>query len=368
MSISRFVHLLHGPESDAATPHQGAHSPRQEFSREARRDDVEALLGHSSLGARTVSRLLRAVVRPLPFFFEDPFSMMNSKLSSSLAAAASLALLAACGGTATDAGSRVAAPTGASYVLTTASVGDAGDNTPNQGEVEICKFGTAAAFDVGPTGGATTRYNLADGECKVVVVDLTQANTANSYTIQEVADAAYQLQSIQRTDIQFAVGTTTDIVGAPFLTNDPITALVNYYHGVRLVYHNNPVVQTGCTYTKGWYRNNGSNTIIAVDGRTVGQEQQIFAATPGKPGSVTFGADNNNLNLYQQLLAALNNLNGDATAGPPALDAAIAAALAATSGTGTNIIVAPGTDVSGLISALSSFNEGELAGWPHCAD
>jgi hypothetical protein len=295
--------------------------------------------------------------------------MKNLKLGTSLLAAASLAMLAACAGTSTDAPSRIAAPGAASRVLTTAAApGVAGDNNPNQGEVEVCKFGTDATFSVGPTGGSATTFAVAEGTCKVVVVDLTQGNAANSYTIQEVADASYALTSIQRTDIQFQVNTTTDIVGAPFLTSDPVVALVNYYHGVRLVYHNTPVAGNGCTYTKGWYRNKGSSTVIAVDGRTVGQEQQIFAATPGKPGAVTWGANNNNLNLYQQLLAALNNLDGDATAGPPAVDDAIAAALAATGGSGTSITVAAGTDVSGLISVLSSFNEGTLAGFPHCGD
>ena len=292
--------------------------------------------------------------------------MMNLKLSSSLAAAASLALIVACG-TGTDASSRVAAPSGANYVLTTASVGDAGNGVVNQGEVEVCKEGTDATFNVGPTGGASAVVAVANHTCKVVVVDLTTNGTANSYTISEVASPSYTLQSIMRETIQFVAGTDTDapVVG-PASTTDPVVALVNRFHGVRLVYTNTPVEQHGCTYTKGWSRNNGSNTIIAVDGRTVGQEQQIFAATPGKPGSVTWGDDNNNLNLYQQLLAALNNLGGDATAGPPAVDAAISAALAATSGTGTAIIVAPVTDVSGLISVLSSFNEGELTGWPHC--
>jgi len=140
----------------------------------------------------------------------------------------------------------------------------------------------------------------------------------------------------------------------------------NTFHGVVIVFENQVDAVPGCTYTKGWYRNNGSNTIIAVDGRTIGQQQQIFDATPGKPGNVTWGDDNNNLNLYQQLLAALNNLDGNATAGPAAVDAAVAAALLATSGSGTTIVVAPGTDVSGLISVLSAFNEGEYAGWPHC--
>jgi hypothetical protein len=122
---------------------------------------------------------------------------------------------------------------------------------------------------------------------------------------------------------------------------------------------------TGCTYTKGWYRNNGSSSVVAVDGRTATEAQAIFAATPGKPNGVTWGADNNNLNLYQQLLAAL--LNGGAS-GPASVQTAIQDAQAAESGTGTDIVIAAGTDVSGLIAALSAFNEGTLPDWPHCAD
>ena len=122
---------------------------------------------------------------------------------------------------------------------------------------------------------------------------------------------------------------------------------------------------TGCTFTKGWYRNNGSNTVTAVDGRTKAEAQAIFNATPGKPGGVTFGNDNNNLNLYQQLLAAI--LNGGLN-GPQSVKDAIADALAATDGTGLVITVAAGTDVGGLISSLSNFNEGNVAGFPHCAD
>jgi hypothetical protein len=297
--------------------------------------------------------------------------MMNAKLCTSLTVAASLALIAACAGTGTDVTSSVAAPSGARYVLTTASVGDAGNNTVNQGEVEVCKYGTDATFNVGPTGGTATQVAVAEGTCKVVVVDLSTGNTANSYTISEVADPSYSLQSVQRTDIQFVPNTETDApITGPAPTTDPVVALVNRFHGVHLVYHNNPVVITGCTYTKGWYRNkNGSQTIIAgIDGRSIAEQQAIFNATPGKPGGVTFGGVNNNLNLYQQLLAALNNLDGDATGGPADVDAAIAAAIAATGGSGLNITVAAGTDVSGLIDVLSSFNEGEFAGFPHCDD
>ena len=160
----------------------------------------------------------------------------------------------------------------------------------------------------------------------------------------------------------------------------PATFFINTAHGWTVVVTNTaPPPPEICTYTKGWYQNkNGEPTIIAgIDGRSKDAQTQIFNASPGQPGNVVWGVGsatdnkpNNLLNLYQQLLAALNNLGGNATAGPPAVDAAIASALAITSGTGTQIFVTAGgvSQISGLINTLSSFNEGELAGFPHCSD
>ena len=128
---------------------------------------------------------------------------------------------------------------------------------------------------------------------------------------------------------------------------------------------------TTCTYTKGWYRNNGADTVIAVDGRTKAEAQAIFTATPGEPGSVTWQGGNDTLNLYQQLLAALNNLGGDANAlnGPAEVDAAIAAAQAGTGGSGLAITTTLTQEqTSALIDVLSAFNEGTFAGFPHCTD
>ena len=129
----------------------------------------------------------------------------------------------------------------------------------------------------------------------------------------------------------------------------------------------------GCTYTKGWYQNkNGSPTVIAVDGRTIAEAQAIFAATPGQPGSVTWGTNNkpnNLLNLYQQFLAALQNLGGDANEdnGPDAVDAAIDLVQGGTGGTGLNITTTlTAAQISSAIATLSSFNEGGFANWPHC--
>jgi hypothetical protein len=122
----------------------------------------------------------------------------------------------------------------------------------------------------------------------------------------------------------------------------------------------------GCTFTKGWYRNHGSNTVTAVDGRTKAQAQAIFDATPGKPGGVTFGGDNSLLNLYQQLLAAI--LNGG-TGGPAGVQSAIAAAQAGTGGTGLNITTTlTHTQITDLTNTLDNFNSGLDAGFPHCGD
>jgi hypothetical protein len=141
--------------------------------------------------------------------------------------------------------------------------------------------------------------------------------------------------------------------------------------GVVVTFTNTEDVTTGCTFTKGWYRNNGSSTVIAVDGRSIAEAQAIFNATPGKPGTVTFGGDASLLNLYQQFLAALNNLGGDANEddGPDAVDAAIDAVQAGTGGTGTAITTTlTQTEIATLTATLAAFNEGTLAGWPHCDD
>ena len=269
-------------------------------------------------------------------------------------------------------------PTAPANAVRMPAVFNIAGSDPGRGEIIACKTGTNATFTVvfsgnfiagevmnlTPVSGQTYTLSLNAGQCKTIysrVAGGPQVNPEAIAQITENATPGFTLTAITAI-------TETDEAVTVDLPNRRATVGVNMFHDAQVTFVNTAIPTTGCTYTKGWYRNNGSNTIIAVDGRTIGQQQQIFDATSGKPGNVTWGDDNNNLNLYQQLLAALNNLGGNPTAGPAAVDAAVAAALAATSGTGTTIVVAAGTDVSGLIDVLSAFNEGEFAGWPHCDD
>ena len=151
----------------------------------------------------------------------------------------------------------------------------------------------------------------------------------------------------------------------------PARFFINTAHGWTVVV-TNVAPSTGCTYTKGWYQNkNGEPTIIdGVDGRSKADQIKIFNASPGQPGDVTWGTNNkpnNLLNLYQQLLAALNNVGNNVASAPSSVQTAINNALAATTaGPGTYIGLVGNPDIGALITPLSNFNEGLVAGWPHC--
>ena len=256
------------------------------------------------------------------------------------------------------------------------------------GVVRLCKTGNAAGSfsftwslnDAAPTAipGGPIVLTGAGTVCRNIYTS-TIDNTigVDKVVITEGADATNWALTGRNIDQYFGQFVSYP---APRLSGDndatPARGVTVYINDdmAKLVTFTNTFTapSTGCTYTKGWYRNHGSSTIDAtIDGRTIAQQQAIFDATPGKPGNppVTWGDDNLLLNLYQQLLAALNNLNGDATGGPAAVDAAISAALGGTGGTGLNITTTLTHDqMSDLVDTLSDFNEGTFTGWPHCDD
>jgi molybdopterin-binding protein len=284
-------------------------------------------------------------------------------------------------------------PTAPANVRIGPAVFNLAGSSASVGDLIACKTGNAGSFTV-VFDAASAVAPLRSFNAAQVNATLTPAGT-RTYTFNLAAGACLTLYSRPivagvvsdpnvRAVITEAAGPTlnTIVVNDDGSGNEATSSVAtrsaslqfNMFHDAMATFNNAPPPPpTGCTFTKGWYRNNGSETIIAsADGLNKSQQQQVFNATPGQPGNVTWTGGNNTLNLYQQLLAAINNLGGNETGGPAAVDAAIAAAKAGTTVTtnngGVQITLVAGTDVSGLISTLSAFNEGSLTGFPHCAD
>lgn len=228
------------------------------------------------------------------------------------------------------------------------------------GTILVCKTGNvpSGTFTIAMTSGTGTfsaSATVAVGTCVEVARDFIVSETGSVFTVDETS-AGELTATVEHNN--------AGVFGSEAYAGEGL--FVNSQHGHTITFDN----FVGCTYTKGWYRNkNGSPTVIAVDDRSIADAQAIFNATPGKPGSVTWQGGNNVLNLYQQFLAALNNLGGDTEAGPDDVDAAIDAVQLGTGGDGTNITsTLTQAQVSSLINVLSAFNEGTFAGWPHCDD
>lgn len=269
------------------------------------------------------------------------------------------------------------------------------------GEVRVCKSvptgdpaGVQFSFSVtvvGVVGGAlgptTTNHNIvgvpgSSTACTDVFLSAKPGDGLDSVRIVETAPPAnWALTAINTLRIDDGPGYTPpnsgpnsgDLVVENVGTRS-VSLYINGDMGRIVTFTNDHTAPPPdiCTYTKGWYQNkNGAPTVIAVDGRTIAQAQAIFAATPGQLGTVVVDGPNSLLNLYQQLLAALNNLGGDANEdlGPADVDAAIDAAQNGTGGTGTTITTTLTQQQIGALSAtLAAFNEGTFLGFPHCED
>jgi hypothetical protein len=295
---------------------------------------------------------------------------MNRKAALAAGASLGIAFLAACSDAATGPKANVVVP------KSSFAVGDATNQTPVETLIKICKIGDASGTftitDVGdgsasgnPTiidddaGTAGNQKTMTPGtvqnpNCVVAVEDLGNATNdiGDFFTVTEATDP----------------GVTTEthcfLAGAGELAC-PAQFFINTAHGWTIVVTNTapPPPPSGCTFTKGWYQSKNA-TLTGVDGLTIQVEAAFFAAQPNKTGSVSFVGPNNLLNLYQQLLAALEN---GGAGGPQAVQDAIAAAQAGTTVTGTVLTTSlSNTDISNLINTLSSFNEGTFPNWPHC--
>jgi hypothetical protein len=133
-------------------------------------------------------------------------------------------------------------PGAASRTLTTAqNVGDPGDGLPNEGEVEVCKFGTDGTFRVF-VGLSQADVAIAAGTCKVVAIDKTTVDgVASTVAVAELSSPLYSLLSVERQRIDFIPNTQIDVVGLLTAVADGIGVPVNAFHGSLFVYHNQPV-------------------------------------------------------------------------------------------------------------------------------
>jgi hypothetical protein len=294
---------------------------------------------------------------------------MNRK--SALAAGASLgmAFLAACSESPT---APAAVVSKASFAIGDITDGPAPEATP--GVIIVCKTGnvggdfaftrTTEGSNVDPNGGVASNQTIATGKCLEVARDNSPSGNGSHITIteQSAPNVTFSITACRFRGYALD-GVTLNPPEDCVYTNGG-DLFINHFHGFVITYNNvfTPP-PTGCTYTKGWYQSKNA-TITGVDGLSVSVEAAFFAATPNKTGSVSFVGPNNLLNLYQQLLAALEN--GGAN-GPQGVKDAIAAAQAGTTVTGTVLTTTLSNgDISSLIDTLSNFNEGKLTGWPHC--
>jgi len=288
--------------------------------------------------------------------------MRNLQLGSVVATCASVALVVACAGGAGDANSPLRAPGAVNRVYTTATqVGQAGDHVANQGEVEVCKVGTDATFNVSVDGGPATQFSIVNGACKVVVLDNSTNNTSKSVTVTEVSSPSYTFVSVDKSVIQFQSGTQID-VGPTTTTGlpDGQSIPVNAFHGGLLLYHNTPVVQGHCTYTLGWYKNHtgswpsgGLKPNDTFDGG-----MKIIDLLNAQPKGSQY------IILAHQYITALLNIQGGSSV-PPAVQAALdtAAAYFAGGGAGAGD---PNVNISGVSTILDDYNNG-ISGPGHCA-
>jgi hypothetical protein len=146
--------------------------------------------------------------------------------------------LAAC-----DDSSVATAPLGSELGLSIAP----GDGQAQAELFEVCKFGTAANFEVVITpgsGGPPTAFglSLADGECQNVHLNGTLGVT-DKVTVTEIIPAGFQLDKIEKTTVDGGVTTTVDIFGTNTVSGD-----VDGDTGVLVKFFNSPVEGgEGCT-------------------------------------------------------------------------------------------------------------------------
>lgn len=294
---------------------------------------------------------------------------MNRKAALAAGASLGIAFLAACSDSPTAPPAPVSRP---SLAIGDITDGPAPEAAP--GVIIVCKTGdvggdfvfgrTTEGPNVDPNAGVASNQTIATGKCLEVARDNSPSGSGSHITVteQNAPNVTFSITACRFRGYALDGVTLNPPEDCTYTNGGDL--FLNHFHGYVITYNNVLTPPpTGCTYTKGWYQSKNA-TLTGVDGLTIDVEAAFFAAQPNKTGSVSFVGPNNLLNLYQQLLAALEN---GGAGGPQAVQDAIAAAQAGTTVTGTVLTTSlTNTQISNLINTLSAFNEGTFQGWPHC--
>ena len=237
----------------------------------------------------------------------------------------------------------------------------------------VSRTGTALASDVflGVTGnvnnsGTTT---LTPGTCKDVYVR-TQGPVGTTdpgvlVTIAEQPLAGTTISNMTFVGIDNAPDPTACLVVCSnglfwSVATGTATVYLNAFHSDIVRYFSIPVViNRGCTYTQGWYKNQGVGSLPAGNFFKSGQTYLQVLDTPPKGGNVYY-------QLAHQYIAA--RLNRNSASGTAAVDAALAGALVYFGIATPSATVPAGYTSAQLLawaSTLDSYNNG-FTGPGHC--
>jgi len=139
--------------------------------------------------------------------------------------------------------------------------------------------------------------------------------------------------------------------------SNPSTIHSNKFHGSKSTFVSVSTQTNGCTYTFGWYKNQGNGT--------VSNSSFFGTASTWKQVLAFKGQGNLYYTLADQYIPAKLNVGGGVA--PPAVAQAIIdaqtfftnRALGSTAGY-------TATTLNAIIKTVNDFNDGLSAGWPHC--
>jgi len=288
------------------------------------------------------------------------------RVAVATAAVAGLAIVAAC----SEGG--VASNIGAPSLRKGESVGP---SIANATIARVCVTGPDGTYNfvngndsTGP--GGTTVYNAANGVPYSLVVNggnpspcvdvVTRTGVTNPAALSDDFSAATVTQTSGPASTAYS---TTNCVDDPGVATsvpcaNPSRIHANKFHGSVATFVNVSTAGTGCTYTQGWYKNQGNASVPSSSFFGTAASWKVVLATKPK--------GNNYYNLADQYIAAKLGIGGGSP--PSAVAQAIidaqtfftGRALGSTAGYSTSTLAA-------IAAILDSFNNGNYAGWPHCS-